>query len=206
MEKQHSPMLTQAIERSMQLSDSLSKILGTNATVGTRECIAIAYFGLSLDHREAILLLVIHGAYTSATALHRPMLEALMSGGWIEACATDEEVESMASFKRPPPKAYTMSKQLQKNHDLGNWFRRLYEHYDIVGDYTHGHMLQLSRWLGRYEVGPRFEDGQIVELLWNADVVGLLASILRENIMGRPIAQLMEMLEELIHRNKHLAA
>jgi hypothetical protein len=207
--KQHSASLESAIHRSAHLSDAIHEILGTTATVDARGRLALAYFSLSLEHREAILLLVDVGACASATALHRPMLEAIIAGAWIEACATDKEVEETATFKRAPSKVVKMVKQLRAIHPLGDWFRVLYEHYGIVGDYAHGHLRQLSRWLGRDEVGPRYSDDQMVELLWNADIVGLLASSLRENAMERPVAQLLAMLEELMLTKKvslsHLA-
>jgi hypothetical protein len=193
--KQHSPHLEEAINRSATLSDSIHEILGTTASVTTRERLALAYFSLSMEHREAILLLVSIGASASATALHRPMLEALIAGAWIDACATDKEVDAMATLKRSPSKVVTMVTQLRKAHPLGDWFRVLYEHYGVAGDYAHGHLRQLSRWLGKGEVGPRYSDGQMIELLWNAGTVGLLAAALRENLMGRPIAQLMHLLE-----------
>jgi hypothetical protein len=196
--KQHSAPLAAAINQSAQLSDAIHEILGTTATVNARERLALAYFSLSLEHREAILLLVDVGACASATALHRPMLEAIISGAWIEACATDKEVEETAAFKRSPSKVVTMVKQLRSTHPLGNWFRVLYEHYGVAGDYAHGHLRQLSRWLGRDEVGPRYSDDQMIELLWNADVVGLLVSCLRENVMGRPVTQLLAMLDKLM--------
>lgn len=193
--KRHSPLLAEAINRSAVLSESIHQILGTTASVTTRERLALAYFSLSMEHREAILLLVETGASASATALHRPMLEALIAGAWIEGCATDKEVKAMASFERSPSKVVTMVTQLRKAHPLGNWFRVLYDHYGVAGDYAHGHLRQLSRWLGKSEVGPRYSDVQMVELLWNAGIVGLLAAALRENLMGRPVAQLMQLLE-----------
>lgn len=196
--KQRSAPLAAAVHRSAQLSDAIHEMLGTTATVNARERLALAYFSLGLEHREAILLLVDVGACTSATALHRPMLEAIIAGAWIETCATDKEVEETATFKRSPSKVVTMVKQIRTTHPLGNWFGVLYEHYGIAGDYAHGHLRQLSRWLGPDEVGPRYRDDQMIELLWNADVVGLLASCLRENVMGRPVTQLLAILEKLM--------
>jgi hypothetical protein len=78
-------------------------------------------------------------------------------------------------------------------------FEVLYEHYGIVGDYTHGNVRQLSRWLGRDAIGPRFSDGQMIELLRHTNIVGLLAAILREKLADRPVTQLFEMLTMLTH-------
>lgn len=195
---QQGPELRKSIENSAELSDFLHEALGEKADLTTRGRLAMAYLSIALDHREAILLLVSCGAYTSATALHRPLLEALISGAWIECCATDAEVEGIATLKRPQPKAFTMTTQLRRTHDLGKWFEVLYEHYGIVGDYTHGHVRQLSRWLGRDEVAPRYSDGQMIELLRHTSLVGLLAAVLREKLMDRPVNQLLDMFSTLI--------
>jgi len=189
--------LKKAIERSTELSDFLHRALGEKADLTARGRLAMAYLSIALDHREAILLLVSCGAYTSATALHRPLLEAVMSGAWVESSATDTDVEGIATFKRPQPKAVTMIKGLRKTHELGKWFEVLYEHYGIVGDYTHGNVRQLSRWLGRDAIEPQFSDGQIIELLRHTNIVGLLAAILREKLADRPVTQLFEMLAML---------
>lgn len=191
--------LKKVIEQSAELSDFLHEMLGEKAELTTRGRLAMAYLSISLDHREAILLLVSCGAHTSATALHRPLLEALISGAWIESCATDLEVGGIATFTRPQPKVVTMATQLRKTHELGRWFAVLYEHYGIVGDYTHGHVRQLSRWLGRDDIGPRYSDGQMIELLQHANLVGLLTAILREKLAERPVTQLIEMMATLTH-------
>ena len=51
---------------------------------------------MCLEHREALLLLVAHGAHTSAAALQRPLLEARVTGAWIDTCATDDELRAIA--------------------------------------------------------------------------------------------------------------
>lgn len=203
LQEQQSP-LTRAIELSLQISDAFQEILGNEATLDIRGRLAMAYLSISLDHREAILLLVSCGAYSSATALHRPLLESFITGAWIDNNATDKEVENIAALLRPPPKFETMSQQLRKTHPLGHSFEVLREHYGILGDYTHGHVRQLSRWLGPRGVGPQYCDGQMIEVLWNADFVGLLAAVHRENILDRPTNRLLDMLDTLmdIHKSR----
>jgi len=192
-----------AVQQSARLSDSLHNILANEATLDVRGRFAMAYLNISLDHREAILLLISYGAYTSATALHRPLLEAFVTGAWIDGNATDKQIESIATFNQPPPKFEKMAQQLRKTHALGKWFEILREHYGILGDYTHGHGRQLSRWLGPNSVGPQYKDAQMIEVLWNADIIGLLTAVHREKVSNRPTGQLLQMLEALMYKHEY---
>ncbi len=161
----------------------------------------MAYLSLSLDHREAILLLVDRGAFASATALQRPLLESFVTGAWIVSAATDEDILSLTSLTRPPPKFETMIQRLRKTHDLGNWFEIFRAQYDILGDYAHGHRRQLSRWISPGSVEPKYSSEQMAETLRYANVIGILAAVHREKVAGRPIAQLMKMLEAVLNRH-----
>jgi hypothetical protein len=185
-------------QKSVLISDAFSRILGAEAALNERGRLAMAYLSLSLDHREAILLLVHSGAYPSATALQRPLLEAFVSGAWIDACATDKDIQSIMQLKRTPPKFETMSQQLRKAHDLGSWFEEFRIHYNILGDYAHGHRRQLSRWMGPGSIEPRYSVEQMAEVLRHTDLVGIMAAIHREKISGRPTDQLLPLLDEVL--------
>lgn len=197
--------LRHVIQRSANLSDLLHNMLGVSAVLDARGRLAMAYLSLSLDHREAILLLVASGAFASATALQRPLLEAFVTGAWIDDNATDHELKDIITFNRPAPKFEKMAQRLRKTHTLGKWFEVLRGHYDILGDYAHGHRRQLSRWLGPDSVEPRYGAEQMAEVLRHADVVGLLAAIHREKIADRPIVRLLEILEAILFDHEYLA-
>jgi hypothetical protein len=196
------PELRHAIQQSVRVSDALQVILGTEASVDVRGRFAMAYLSLSLDHREAILLLVDRGAFASATALQRPLLEAFVTGAWIVNAATDGELHSIAALNRPPPKFETMAQRLRKTHDLGDWFEVFRTQYEILGDYAHGHRRQLSRWINPRGVEPKYSCEQMAETLRYADVVGIMAAIHREQVAGRPISQLLQMLEATMNRRE----
>jgi hypothetical protein len=194
--------LEEAIQQSVRVSDALQLILSTEAHVDIRGRFAIAYLSLSLDHREAILLLVDRGAFASATALQRPLLEAFVTGAWISDAATDEELLPIMSLKRPPPKFETMTQRLRKTHDLGRWFEIFRNQYDILGDYAHGHRRQVSRWITSGAVEPKYGSGQMVETLRYVNLIGVMAAIHREKIACRPITQLLQMMEAIIDRRE----
>lgn len=144
-----------AIQHSLAISDHFSANLSQSAELDKRGRLANAYLCMALDHRESILLLVHSGANSSATALQRPLLEAFVTGAWLFASASEEEIQGMLGLTRPPPKFESMSQRLRKTHHLGEWFEHFRKHYDILGDYTHGHQRQLSRWLGSGTIEPR---------------------------------------------------
>lgn len=185
-------------EKSALISDTFSRILGAEAALDDRGRLAMACLSLSLDHREAILLLVHSGAYPSATALQRPLLEAFVTGAWIDSCAADKDVQAIIQLKRPPPKFETMSQQLRKTHAFGSWFEEFRIHYNILGDYAHGHLRQLSRWLGPRSIEPRYSVEQMAEVLRHTDLVGIMAAIHRQKISGRPTDQLITLLDEVL--------
>lgn len=185
-------------EKSALISDAFSKILGAEAALDDRGRLAMAYLSLSLDHREGILLLVQRGANRSATALQRPLLEAFVTGAWIDSCATEKEVQGIMQLKRSPPKFETMSQQLRKTHAFGSWFEEFRIHYNILGDYAHGHRRQLSRWIEARSIEPRYSVEQMAEVLRHTDLVGIMAAIHREKISGRPTDQLITMLDEVL--------
>jgi hypothetical protein len=199
----HDAELKLAVQRSGRLSEALQTILETDAVVDTRGRFALAYLTLSLDHREAILLLVNCGAFASATALQRPLLEAFVTGVWIDSSATEAEVGSIASLQIPPPKFETMVKRLRKTHSLGKWFEVMRGHYNILSDYAHGHRRQLSRWLTQASVEPRYTHAQMAETLRYADIVGTMAAIHREKISKRPTDQLLRVFDSIMRKNEY---
>ena len=197
--------LPHVIHQSERLSILLHETLGTEAQLDPRGKLAIAYLSLSLAHREAILLLVKFGAAASATALQRPLLEAFVTGAWIESGATDAELKGIAALdpKASRPKFETMVQRLRETHDLGEWFETFRGHYKILGDYAHGYTRQLSRWLSPEAVEPRYVDGQLVEVLRHSDLVGVLAAIHRERIAKRPYSLWLEVLDAIMYRRDY---
>lgn len=194
----------QALDRSMSISEELQRILGREASLDNRGRLAMAYLSLALEHREAILMLVVAKAYPSATALQRPLLEAFVAGVWILTAATDEHVEQMRQRKRPVSKFDTMAKQLRgSSHPLRDWFEVFRGHYDILGDYTHGHHRQISRMMGPSGITSRYSLTQLIEVLRFSDLVGIMAALHREDLSGRPIERLSDMMDALFVSEEH---
>lgn len=190
--------LASLVQKSARISDALSKSLGGEAVLNDRERLAMVYFSVSLDHREAILLLVQRGAYTSATALQRPLLEAFVTGSWLDSAATEQQLQDIMSLKLSPPKFETMAQRLRKTHAFGSWFEVFRKHYEILGDYAHGHRRLLSRWISPRGIEPSYSAGQMAEVLRHSDLIGLMAAIHRETLSKRPTEHLLPFLEDLL--------
>lgn len=191
-----------AIEQSAEISLSLQEMLSEQGNLDRRAYLAMAYLNLALDHREALLLLVKVGAFASATALQRSLLEAAVSGIWIDLCASDNQVDQVLKIERPPPPFERMAEKLRTSHHLGEWFEVLKSHYKILNDYTHGHSRQISRWLSSGCAGPGYDAGQMIETLHHSDLVGLLAALQREKIFGRPIGPFSDLIETVLERSR----
>ncbi|NHQ93320.1 DUF6988 family protein [Janthinobacterium lividum] len=184
------------------VSEALQTMLGKRGEVSARSYVALAYLNMALDHREAILLLVGVGAFSSATALQRPLLEAAITGLWVESCATDTQVEEIRRIERPPPKFDVAARKLIQSHDFGKWIEIFRGHYKIFNDYTHGNERQLSRWLRSGTAGPCYDIRQMIETLHHTDLVGLLAAVQREKILDRPVLNLSALMESVLERSR----
>ncbi|MDN2676722.1 hypothetical protein [Janthinobacterium sp. SUN033] len=191
-----------ALKQSAAISFSLQEILGGQGELDRRSYLAMAYLNLALDHREALLLLVQEGAFASATALQRSLLEAAVTGVWIDSCATDRQVEQIFQLKYFPLNFDKMAQKLRATHQLGEWFEVFRNHYKIFNDYTHGHNRQISRWLSSGSAGPHYDVGQMIETLHHSDLVGLVAAVQREKILDRPLGQLLALIETVLDRSR----
>lgn len=64
---------------------------------GRRVCLAMATFGVALEHIFAIAQLFRLDMYSSAFVLIRPTLEATIKGTWIHLCASESQINKYAN-------------------------------------------------------------------------------------------------------------
>jgi hypothetical protein len=58
-----------------------------------------------------------------------------------------------------------------------------------MSHFAHGGLEQLSRWLGPDGVGPRHPDDEVIALLWQLNLCGLLACMAVNRLAGRPTSE-----------------
>ncbi len=192
--------LQTALATSRRLSDFIIANLGERAeNVVVNGVLAITLHSIALDHREATIVLVELGAFTSSRAVARSALEAYVAASWAEYVAAEADVRAFMRGERPAPSFETMAQRLRKAHPFGELFEKLRPHYKTLSDYTHGSVRQVSRWMSPDGIAPRYSDEEIAEVLRFVDTIGVLACISRELISGRPITPFTQAFEDVQH-------
>lgn len=195
--------LAKVLQQSGELSDWFQGALHERGTLehGHRSAIALAFASLALEHREAFLLLVTHGARATAMAVTRPTLEAYVRALWAFELASDEQLQGFCREGRYDPSIESTLQALRrKASPHGTMFEILRKHYGVLNDYAHGGGRQISRWLHASGVEPKYSDEQIVEAVRFVDVVGVLAAHAREKVCGYPTDAFVTMLETVLSR------
>ena len=147
--------LQQALADSAATSAFIAEALGTEATLSRAHKLAVTSLSICLAHREATLLLVHHGARSSAFAMMRPVFEACVRGCWL-GYAADEQQISLLFAGKLSTKLEQMARAVAKAEpglrtldSLASTFKQR------LDDFTPGTGAQLSRWYGLDEVKPR---------------------------------------------------
>lgn len=173
-----------AIDSSVELSEWITNNHPRSFTDAGNNKLAVAFFSIAIEHREAILCLLRHGARTSAFALARSVYEAGIKGSWAQYCATQEE-HDRAFTTGVLPSLDTMIRTLGKVKAMRNVFSRSKQiAWNGLSDYAHGGMKQVIRWIGAEGVAPQHSDIEVQELMYFLDMHCLLACIGIVSIAG----------------------
>ncbi|MDR0242906.1 MAG: hypothetical protein LBJ65_15020 [Burkholderia sp.] len=157
----------------------------------------MAMFMQALEHRQAIMLLVQHGARSSAAALIRPAFEACYRGFWALKIATVENIDNLLGDHPRVPKLDTILQDLRKNE--ATRYLAVYDSWKS-GDFVHTGSLQLSRWLSSEGIGSLHTDSDAIDMLELSDFCGLLAGIGINEACGQRSPELEDKLTEHTHR------
>ncbi|CAN7563038.1 DUF6988 family protein [Variovorax sp. LjRoot178] len=195
-----------AVDRSLELSRWISDHYPPSFTHEGQNMLAVAFFSIALDHREAILCLLRHGARTSAFALARSVYEAGVKGSWAQHCATNED-HTRAFGKGVLPSFDAMVRRLGKIKATNGVFGRGKElAWTAISDYAHGGMKQVIRWVGSDGVAPRHTDVEAQELINLIDIYGLLACMGVVGVTGGSLDAHAAKAHEVIDRHKRWKA
>lgn len=192
--------LPAAMQRAIDLSDWIQASLHEEATVADerRSIVTIALASLSLEHREAMLALIQLNARATFMAVARPQLEAYIRALWAHQLADDTELDRFLKGTYDPSIPRSLQKLGKKAAPQGSVFTALKMHYELLCDYAHGGGRQVNRWLHRDQVGPRYSDFQLIEILHFANVIGVLAGAARNVVSGHSDSAFDAKLSELL--------
>ena len=164
--------------------------------------ISAAFYAIALDHREAILLLLRHGARSAAFALVRSVYEAWIKAVWAHTSATPSELQRISSAEAGAmPKLETMIRRLDSLPDSKQIFSAIKRiEWGPMSDYAHGDQRQVSRWIDETGIGSTHSDDETEDVLRILDVYAVLCCSGLLTLAGRPNLHVLEKFEELANR------
>jgi hypothetical protein len=144
-----------------------------------------AYVAIALEHHKGIWLLKDNGLRGSALALVRTVMDPWLRALWINACATDEQIEQAWCDKLRFPKAHEMRADIQQAYFghagedaesaaiVKKFFKVLRQAWSISSSYTHSGGRQIARRFTGDEVKPSYSDVETAQAL-NLSTIALM--------------------------------
>ena len=133
----------------------------------TRTTLLIGFADQIFEHHAAILRLIESRLYGSAFALVRSLFEAFFRVLWAVSCASDTDVEKIATKERFQfPGTETMVNDIDQKLKMNGFFLEFKKNaWTAMNSYTHTGLLQLSRRFSRTRVEPRYSETESVEVI-----------------------------------------
>lgn len=169
--------LAQNIAESKELLQWIdAKLYGLEYEIdeGERSKVAMGCFHVALEHCRAILLLVEHKLYTSADALRRLILEALIRGEWFFRCATDKDLKKFEESKDSRNKKDGLDLSLWKlvraiEETLGDRdgirSEIINDQLQMMHDFVHTGYHQLEKQFSGNDIESTYTEDEVKELL-----------------------------------------
>jgi len=157
-------------------------------TTDTRTVLVIGAAEQALEHHKAVWLLKASTLNGSALAMIRLVWDAMFRALWINAVATDEQVEQASrdelDWRRIPVRKdikgvyFGTPEDPKKAAELDKVFGEFKELWKILSSYTHSGALQLARRFSFDEVKPSYTEHELAQALSAATEALLFCSVL----------------------------
>jgi hypothetical protein len=135
------------------------------------------YVAIALEHHKGIWLLKDKGLRGSALALVRTVMDPWLRALWINACATDEQIEQAWLDKLRFPKMHEMRADIQQAYFghaeqdaefaaiVKKFFKGVRKAWSISSSYTHSGGRQIARRFTGDEMNPNYSDTEVAQAL-----------------------------------------
>ena len=133
-----------------------------------RSKIAMGCFFVSRQHCAATVLLIELKQYTSANALRRLILEALIRGEWFFRCATEEELKEYKESKELKyKKIWELVRAIEKTLGDRGGIRSeiIKDQLKMMHDFAHTGYHQLEKQFSGDDIEPTYTEDEMGELL-----------------------------------------
>ena len=133
----------------------------------TKTTLLGAYVDITLEHDEAISVLIKAKLFGSAFALVRPLVETMARALWINAVATPTQIEKAGEDdKNVFPKMSQMLDDIELKYADGKLYQQFKgTSWRAMCSYTHSGVLPIGRRFTNGDVKHSYGEGEIVEVL-----------------------------------------
>ena len=125
----------------------------------------IGFIAQGIEHHGAILLLFRSNLVGSGFALVRSLVEILVRGVWMTACATDAQVKKFREQDKLDLTFGEMSDAIDKACGIDFFHDFKTRSWDALNSYTHTGILQLGRRFTGDRLEPSYKDEEQIEVL-----------------------------------------
>ena len=139
---------------------------------GIKTRVLAGYVDIALEHHEAIWLLMERKLTGSALALVRPVFDCWIRALWINAIATEHQIEQAAHDELKFPRmqdmyddikpVYSESNTREEINELFQYIERLWK---VLSSYMHSGGRQLARRFTGDQVKPSYTDRELAQAL-----------------------------------------
>jgi Family of unknown function (DUF6988) len=133
-----------------------------------------AFIDQAFEHHAAIILLIRSSLFGSAFALLRSLVEIVVRGVWIAACATDAQIKKFREKDEIDPSFGEMAKTIDTTCGIDFFQNLKTKSWTALNSYTHTGILQLGRRFTGYKLIPSYTDGEKIEVIRTGTMMLLL--------------------------------
>jgi len=172
--------------RGAEIRSRLRELLSRHEySVDTKDTLLRAYVDITLEHHEAISLLIRARLFGSAFVLVRPLVETMLRALWINALANPSQIEKASRDKLKFPRMSQMLAEIDQTYATGTFFQTFKgSNWEAMCSYAHSGARQIARRFTNGEVKPSYSDGEILEVLNVTNTAVILLTIAFFKSMG----------------------
>jgi hypothetical protein len=133
-----------------------------------------AFIDQAFEHHAAIVLLIRSALFGSAFALLRSLVEIVIRGVWIAACATHAEIKRFREKDEIDHSFGNMAKAIDAACGIDYFHDLKKNNWAALNSYTHTGILQLGRRFTGDKLSPSYKDEEKIEVIRTGTTMLLL--------------------------------
>jgi len=136
--------------------------------------VVIGFIAQGIEHHAAILLLLRSRLVGSGFALVRSLIDILVRGVWVTACATEAQVRKFREHDKLDLTFGEMSDAIDNACGVDFFYDFKTQSWDALNSYTHTGILQIGRRFTGDKLEPSHKDEEQIEVVRNSTIAIVL--------------------------------